>query len=142
MMKIGELASAAQCTVETIRYYEKQGLLPPALRSGNNYRLYDATHLQRLIFIRNCRALDMSQKEVDSLLGLIDQSTADCAPVNAVIDEHIAHVDRRIEELRRLKSQLHDLRDKCHNDSSARDCRILEGISNMPPQARGTASHL
>jgi DNA-binding transcriptional MerR regulator len=63
-MRIGELAQTAQCSVETIRYNEKEGLLPKPVRSANNYRIYGSNHLRRLLFIRNCRALDMSQKEV------------------------------------------------------------------------------
>jgi Cd(II)/Pb(II)-responsive transcriptional regulator len=141
-MKIGDLAVAAQCSVETIRYYEKQRLLPAAERSGNNYRLYGPRHLERLLFIRNCRALDMSQKEVNSLLGLMDQSSADCDSVNLVLDEHISHVDRRIEELRGLKGQLQELRKKCRRTTRVKDCQILKGISDMPPKARSSASHL
>ena len=76
-MKIGELAQAAQCTAETIRYYEKAGLLPKPDRAGNNYRLYGLRHLERLRFIRNCRALDLSQKEIHSLLRLMDKSASD-----------------------------------------------------------------
>ncbi len=141
-MKIGDLATAAQCSVETIRYYEKQRLLPQAERGENNYRVYGSSHLQRLLFIRNCRALDMSQKEVESLLRLMDQSADDCDSVNTVLDDHIAHVDRRIEELRRLKIQLRELRKKCRSNTRVSDCQILKGISNMQPKARASASHL
>jgi len=141
-MKIGDLATAAQCSVETIRYYEKQRLLPKPERGENNYRLYGPHHLQTLLFIRNCRALDMSQKEVDSLLRLMDQSSNDCDSVNTVLEQHIAHVDRRIEELRDLKIQLRELRKKCRSKTRIRDCQILKGISNMQPKARASASHL
>ena len=67
-MKIGELARAAQCSVETIRYYEKEGLLPAPLRTDGNYRDYGPGHIERLRFIRNCRALDMAQEEIRQLL--------------------------------------------------------------------------
>lgn len=142
-MKIGELAQAAQCTVETIRYYEKAGLLPKAERGGNNYRFYGPIHLQRLVFIRNCRSLDMSQKEIDALLGLMDESADDCGSVNAVLDEHISHVDVRIRELRRLKSQLTALRQKCRSKTSVNNCRILHGISEIRQgNRRLRATHL
>ena len=61
-MRIAELAQTAQCSVETIRYYEKEGLLPKPARSLNNYRIYASNRLRRLLFLRNCPALDMSQK--------------------------------------------------------------------------------
>ncbi|MGL6014243.1 MAG: MerR family transcriptional regulator, partial [Shewanella oncorhynchi] len=67
-MKIGELAQAAQCTVETIRYYEKEALLPEPARTNSNYRDYNQRHLDRLSFIRNCRALDMTHQEIRALL--------------------------------------------------------------------------
>ena len=59
-MKIGELAKLADCQVETVRYYEREGLLPAPARSEGNYRLYSSEHLERLTFIRNCRTLDMT----------------------------------------------------------------------------------
>ena len=67
-MKIGELADMAQCTVETVRYYEKEGLLPAPARTTGNFREYGAEHVDRLCFIRNCRALDMSHSEIRTLL--------------------------------------------------------------------------
>ena len=109
-MKIGELARLGQCTVETVRYYEKAGLLPPAARTGSNYRHYGDAHVARLRFIRNCRALDMMHDEVRALLGLVDQPANDCGGVNRVLDEHIAHVEVRIKELKQLKQQLVALR--------------------------------
>ena len=87
-MKIGELARLAQCSVETVRYYEKAGLLPPAARSDSNYRYYGDAHVARLRFIRNCRALDMTHEEVRALLGLVDQPENSCSGVNRVLDEH------------------------------------------------------
>ena len=71
-MKIGELAQAAQCTPETVRYYEKAGLLPPPSRSDGNYRVYGPAHLERLVFVRHCRALDMTHEEIRELLELRD----------------------------------------------------------------------
>ncbi|HEY5793192.1 MAG TPA: Cd(II)/Pb(II)-responsive transcriptional regulator [Chthoniobacterales bacterium] len=142
-MKIGELAATVQCTVETIRYYEKEGLLPKPARGGNNYRFYGPNHRQRLLFIRNCRALDMSQEEIRALLGLKEKSEGDCGSVNALLDKHISHVDARIGELRRLKSQLTGLRQKCRNKTTVSDCRILQGLSEIRPGDRPPrATHL
>jgi Cd(II)/Pb(II)-responsive transcriptional regulator len=131
VMRIGELAQTAQCSVETIRYYEKEGLLPKPVRSANNYRIYGSNHLRRLLFIRNCRSLHMSQKEVHGLLALMEGVERDCSPVIAVMDEHISNMDKRIGELRRLRDQLIDLRRKCRGQSKVRNCRILQRLSTM-----------
>lgn len=114
-MKIGALAQVAQTTVETVRYYEKEGLLPAASRTVGNFRVYGAAHLERLRFIRNCRALDMSHTEIRTLLGLADEPSAGCGAVNAVLDQHMGHVDERIRELMHLKKQLTLLRQRCQN---------------------------
>ena len=92
-MKIGELAKLTDCQVETIRYYEREGLLPEPARSEGNYRLYTQAHVERLTFIRNCRSLDMTLEEIRSLLNLRDSPQDQCESVNALIDEHIHHVD-------------------------------------------------
>ncbi len=105
-MKIGELARVGPCTVETVRYYEKKGLLAPPARTPANYRSYGSAHVYRLRFIRNCRALDMTHEEIHMLLGLMDQPAGDCGGVNQLLDEHIAHVEVRIAELCQLKQQL------------------------------------
>lgn len=127
-MRIGELAASAKCTVETIRFYEKEGLLPKANRSANNYRLYDSRHAQRLRFIRNCRALDMSHGEVRTLLHLMADSERNCGSVDAMLDDHIRQVSARILELIQLKTQLTTLRQRCRRRSRIRDCRILQGL--------------
>jgi Cd(II)/Pb(II)-responsive transcriptional regulator len=135
-MKIGELAQAAKCTVETIRYYEKEGLLPEPGRTASKYRCYGEEHVERLRFIRNCRALDMTHQEIRTLLGAMDRPSSDCTPVNELLDEHIAHVDVRIEELERLKRQLAGLRNRCRSESSVESCGILQGLADMEPEAK------
>jgi Cd(II)/Pb(II)-responsive transcriptional regulator len=112
-MRIGELATAAGLEVETVRYYEKAGLLPAPARRDNNYRRYDDTALQRVTFIRNCRALDMSLDEVRILLRFIDRPGGDCSPVDALVAEHLGHVRRRLAGLRQLERQLVLLQQAC-----------------------------
>ena len=135
-MKIGELAQVAQCTVETVRYYEKAGLLPETVRTAGNFRVYGPGHLERLRFIRNCRALDMSHEEIHSLLGLADRPQDGCAAINTVFDEHIAHVNERIKELSNLKRQLQSLRARCHSEQGADACGILQGLAAMQTTAK------
>lgn len=135
-MKIGELAQAAHCTVETVRYYEREGLLPPAARTSGNFRDYGRDHIERLRFIRNCRALDMSHAEIHAMLGLADQPHAGCGAVNAVFDQHIAHVDARIRELEQLKASLTALRERCQREQAVEACGIMKGLAEMESGAR------
>ena len=127
-MRIGEFAKATQCRVETIRYYEREGLLPPAPRSSGNYRLYGEAHEARLRFIRNCRSLDMTHEEIRALLAYRDAPEQPCEDVNALLDEHIGHVVRRIRELESLKCELKQLRDQCRSVRTTGDCRIMRSL--------------
>ena len=88
-MKIGELAKATHTQVETIRYYEREGLLPETARTEGNYRVYDSAHVDRLSFIRHCRGLDMTLDEIRVLLRFKDSPHENCAQVNDLLDEHI-----------------------------------------------------
>ena len=135
-MKIGELAHIAQTTVETVRYYEKEGLLPETARTAGNFRVYGPNHVERLRFIRNCRALDMSHEEIHTLLGLADRPQDDCGAINNVFDEHIAHVNERIKELGNLKQQLQALRARCQSEQGADACGILQGLTAMKTTAK------
>lgn len=140
-MRIGELSRLADCKVETVRYYESEGLLGAAARSAGNYRLYDENDLERLAFIRRCRSLDMTLEEVRALLGFRDAPDADCAGANALLDEHIEHVGRRVEELRALRKQLSALRALCGRSSAARECAILHELASSPAP-RGRKGHI
>jgi Cd(II)/Pb(II)-responsive transcriptional regulator len=140
-MKIGELAKMVHCTPETIRFYEREGLLPETERTDANYRSYTTQHVERLRFIRNCRALDMTHDEIRALRGLIDTPANDCSAINALVDEHIAHVDSRIEELTQLKQQLASLRGECHGEQAVEDCGIVQRVTDMEisaPRVRHT----
>ncbi|MEO8187782.1 MAG: Cd(II)/Pb(II)-responsive transcriptional regulator [Burkholderiaceae bacterium] len=140
-MKIGDLAKASACAVETVRYYEQEGLLPGATRSSGNYRLYGPTHVERLIFIRHCRSLDMTLEEIRTLLAFRDAPDNRCADVNALLDAHIGHVAQRMRELRVLERELKLLRAQCSgvlHARSAQDCKIMQSLarrSNGTPTA-------
>jgi Cd(II)/Pb(II)-responsive transcriptional regulator len=128
-MQIKELARATGVDVETIRYYEKQGLLPEPGRRDNGYRHYEAAHLERLVFIRNCRTLDMTLEEIQRLLALRDLPHESCAGINSLVDEHIKHVQARIDSLQALRDQLTELRDRCNGPKEAEDCGILRQLN-------------
>src|SRR6218665_3452391 len=89
-MRIGELGRATGVDIETIRYYEKIGLLPAPARSNNVYRSYAQPHLERLAFIRHCRALDISLADVKRLLDFDAQPGADCGDIDRLIDAQLA----------------------------------------------------
>ena len=131
-MKIGELASIAMTQVETIRYYERAGLLPETARSEGNYRIYAEAHVERLSFIRNCRNLDMTLDEIRVLLRFRDAPSENCGTVNALLDEHIGHVADRIRELRLLEKQLKELRALCQETRDAQHCGILNELAVTP----------
>lgn len=142
-MKIGELAKLTDTQVETIRYYERERLLPAPARTEGNYRLYTQTHVERLSFIRNCRSLDMTLEEIRSLLQLRDSPQDQCESVNALIDEHIEHVNARVASLQLLQTQLMDLRRRCA-DGTTDHCGILERleVTGAVTAPEGEPSHV
>ena len=138
-LTIGALAQRMQCQAETIRFYEREGLLPLPARSGGNYRLYGQLHVERLACIRRCRSLDMTLDEIRVLLQLRDTPDS-CAAVNTVLDEHIQHVADRIADLQTLQQQLHELRQRCASaDPQAGAQADQDGCGILKELARGTA---
>lgn len=129
-MRIGELSVAFGIPVETIRYYEREKLLPAAGRTAANYRIYEPVHIDRLRFIVNCRALDMTLGEIRALLRFHDRPSADCSGVSELLDEHIGHVSKRIAELELLERQLHRLRAACRKGVTTTSCGILRSLND------------
>lgn len=132
-MKIGELAKSTGTSVESIRFYERESLMPLPQRSENNYRVYGDEHVERLTFIRHCRSLDMALGEIRYLLRFKETPQKNCEGVNELLDEHIGHVAERIQELRQLEKQLKVLRAQCAESSSAGCCGILNELSTEIP---------
>ncbi|MGB3597851.1 MAG: Cd(II)/Pb(II)-responsive transcriptional regulator [Pseudomonas neustonica] len=142
-MKIGKLADLTGTAVETIRYYERECLLPEAARSEGNYRQYQDHHLEQMVFIRNCRALDMTLNEIRELLRLREQPEASCGDVNGLIDEHIGHVSDRLLSLSQLREQLIELRHRCHSASDVDHCGIIQQLETSGAVEYGDAdSHV
>ncbi|MDG2945436.1 Cd(II)/Pb(II)-responsive transcriptional regulator [Bisgaard Taxon 10/6] len=119
-MKIGKLAQVVGCTVETVRFYEKQGLLPPPQRTSGNFRLYNDEHLERLTFICYCRSLDISLHEIKQLLELKNAPAAK-DEMSELLDRHIRDVVKRIHELDHLRLQLIALKGKVNNAAQEAD---------------------
>jgi len=126
-MRIGDLAESTGTAVETIRFYEREGLIPAAQRADNNYRVYTAAHAERLAFIRHCRNLDMTLDEIRTLLRLRDAPSQDCGEVNALLDEHIGHVTHRIRELR--------------TPHAIEQCGILNELDTAAAQSTSASPH-
>jgi len=125
---IGELASATDTKVETIRYYERIGLLPKPRRTAGNYRSYEPDHLGRLSFIRRARDLGFSIDQVRNLLDLADHRDRSCETVDAIACEHLAEVDRKIADLKSLRRELDAIIRQCSHGTIA-ECRILDALA-------------
>lgn len=140
-MKIGELAARTGCQPVTIRYYEQAGLLPVPPRSEGNYRVYTRAHEERLLFIRNCRALDMSLDEIRQLLDYQDNPSGDCSEINALVEAHIEHVSSRIKVLQQLQDKLVALRQRCTGAEPS--CSILQELAvGQPHVSQDSDSHV
>jgi MerR family mercuric resistance operon transcriptional regulator len=113
--------------VETIRYYERIGILQPAARAANNYRLYNDTHRRRLLFVRRLRDLGFSLDEVRALLRMIDGGSYTCAEVQALGQQHLDAVRNKIVDLRRVEDALAELVGRC-TGSNTPDCSMLEAL--------------
>lgn len=108
-LRIGELAQASDVSTKTIRYYEEVGLLPPAHRAENGYRLYGSEDIQRLRFIRNARNLEFSLDDLKEVLALRDQGEAPCRYVASLLEVKTTEIARRIQQLQTLQEDLQEL---------------------------------
>ena len=127
-LSIGEMARATGTKVETIRYYERIGLLPTPARTGGNYRAYSALQRDRLSFIRRSRDLGFSLEEIRDLLRLSDERNRSCAEVDKIALGHLQAVERKIADLQRLAVELRHLSAQCRGGTIA-ECRIIEALS-------------
>jgi len=127
-MKISDLSRATGVDVETIRYYEKSGLLPAPPREANGYRHYGPQQLERLAFVRHCRALDMPLADVKALLARVEGRPDASGDIEALVEAQLKRVRARLKSLRALECQLTQLRDRCDADHAAHECGILHDL--------------
>jgi len=125
---IGELARATGMKVETIRYYERIGLLPSPARTAGNYRAYIKPHLERLSFIRRGRDLGFSLDAVRELLRLSDDRQQPCDEVDQMAHTHLAEVESKIADLIALRGELKQLIEQCRRGTVA-ECRIIRALA-------------
>jgi DNA-binding transcriptional MerR regulator len=127
---IGDLASRTGTKVETIRYYEKVGLLPAPARTGGNHRAYTRAHADRLAFIRHSRELGFSLESVRAILALSDDADRPCAEVDAIAREHLHAVRDRITRLQALEAELSRMIEQC-GCARVGDCRVIEVLADQ-----------
>ncbi|MBF0147393.1 MAG: Cd(II)/Pb(II)-responsive transcriptional regulator [Magnetococcales bacterium] len=139
-MRIGELAKRAGCDVETVRYYEREGLLAKPEREPSGYRCYGALHQETLQFIRHGRSLGMKLAEIRLLLDFRHHPEEDCAGVDALLDVQIARVEEQISAMGTLKEQLIALRGECEQRQTNRTCGILRAF-NQAAQGQACPCH-
>ena len=133
-MRRGELAQRSGCNIETVRFYEKRGFLPPPPRTAGGHRDYAPEHLKRLTFIRRSRELGFTLDEVRSLLALVDGSDWTCAEVKAMTLEHLAGVRRKIADLEKLAQVLEDMTAQCEG-GPVPECPVVDALSSVSAEA-------
>jgi DNA-binding transcriptional MerR regulator len=133
-LRIGQLGQATGTKIETIRYYEKIGLLPVPKRTAGNYRSYAAEHLQRLGFIRRARELGFTIEDVRELLKLAAHGERPCEQVDQFVARHLETTERKIQALTRLRRELRDTLDSCKGGRIA-ECRVVQAL--FPVSAGG-----
>lgn len=132
---IGTLAQESGVNIETIRYYEKIGVMPKPARSAGGYRLYTGDHLKRLTFVRRGRELGFTLDELRDLLRLVDGHAYTCSEVRALTLDHVAGIRRKIADLKRLERVMTDIASRC-SGRRVPDCPIIDALFQTRPLGR------
>jgi len=134
-MGIGAMSQATGVNIETIRYYERIGILPPPPRSRGGHRLYGVDHVKRLAFVRRSRELGFSLQEVRGLLDLVDGGGVTCDQVKFMTLGHLDEVRRRIADLRRMERVLREMAATCAG-GDVPECPIVDALFRDPASVR------
>ena len=132
-MKIGELAKRSGVGIDTVRFYERQGLLPKARRLASGYRVYDPGDVKRLRFVRRAKALGFTLEEIRDLLALSDHRDDDMAALKGLATEKLADVQAKLAELSRIREGLETLVVACPGHGALAQCPILNALSEDEP---------
>jgi MerR family mercuric resistance operon transcriptional regulator len=135
VLSIGKLSKQSGVNIETIRYYEKIGVMPAPGRSAGGFRIYEPDHLKRLSFVRRGRLLGFSLDEIRSLLRLVDGHGHTCAEVHALMLSHLAEIRRKIRDLRRLQQAMAEMAARCSGESVP-ECPIVDALFDAPAAGR------
>lgn len=129
-MKIGELSKTSGCSVQTIRYYEREGLLSDPERSEGNFRLYSDKALKELEFVKHSRNLDIPLNDIKRLIELKNKPEESCSSVNALIEHQLALVNKRMKELKSLKKELQQMASTCGSGATIEVCGIIKSLDS------------
>ena len=124
---IGSLSNKTGCNIETIRYYERAGLLPPPPRTEGGHRVYADEHLKRLVFIRRSRQLGFTLEQVRGLLGLVDGGDYTCDEVKAMTLAHVDEIRHKVKDLRKLEKVLKEMAAQCVG-GDVPECPVIEAL--------------
>jgi MerR family mercuric resistance operon transcriptional regulator len=125
VLTIGKVAQQTQCNIETIRYYERESLLPAPQRTPGGHRLYNESMIKRLVFIRRSRELGFSMAEVRQLLSVVDGDVVSCEKVKGIAENHLHDIKTRIADLRKMQRILGELSQQCSGENVP-ECPIIE----------------
>ena len=135
VLSIGKLSQQSGVNIETIRYYEKIGVMPAPGRNAGGFRIYEPDHLKRLSFVRRGRQLGFSLDEIRNLLRLVDGHGHTCAEVHALMLSHLAEIRRKIMDLRRLQRAMAEMAARCSGESVP-ECPIVDALFDAPAAGR------
>lgn len=124
---IGEASKRSGVHIETIRYYERVGVMPKPLRSSGGQRVYDSEQLRRLSFIKRCRELGFSLNEVRDLFALVDGGNQTCNEVHSLTVNHLKDVRKKISDMRKLERVLKDMSDQCTR-GNVPECPVVDAL--------------
>ncbi|MEC4681621.1 MAG: helix-turn-helix domain-containing protein [Nitrospirota bacterium] len=127
MVTIGGLSKQTGCNIETIRYYERIGLLPKPPRTEGGHRLYEREQIKRLVFIRRSRELGFSLDEIRTLLRLVDGKRYTCQEVKALTEEHLGDIKKKIADLKKLQKTLGEISAQCQGGQVPK-CPIIDAL--------------
>jgi len=130
-MKIGELSKQTGLSIDTIRFYEKAGIIKKSERLESGYRSFSNELVEALKFISHCRSLDISLASIKMLMRVRSGTTKSCREANEVIDEQLVKLRTRITELRKLEKNLAQLRSVCNQELDPKDCRIIQSLQGL-----------
>ena len=140
-LTIGQLARSGGATVETIRYYEREGLLDPPQRSASGYRAYEPDAIQRLVFIHRAQELGFTLKEIRELIALQTDTTADCTAVRHAATEKLDVIEQKLKHLQQMKAALESVVASCTGTRPMAECEILECLTHGAASPGMDAAH-
>jgi MerR family mercuric resistance operon transcriptional regulator len=127
MVTIGELSKQTSCHIETIRYYERIGLLSKPPRTEGGHRLYDKEQIKRLVFIRRSRELGFSLDEIRTLFRLVDGQRYTCQQIKTLMEKHLGDIKKKIFDLKKLQTTLADISTRCQG-GEVPECPIIDAL--------------